>query len=1248
LSVLKPLTTRNGLAVLLLAAFAATLIGTASVRADPIGGPGGPAGVYAFPEESCTGKKSDPVGVLFRGRHAGPTNVSRFITAETWAWGGREFGNGHSMIGWHFTENDHRQALEVHEPNGQYECGLTNAQNAEASEIEPASRFHIRLWYVPASAGSGEAETVGTPHHEDWVAHNPFNNHCSGALGVGNHAVDEGGVNQGKESGFDQGRHRLRESFEVGGHKIETEMWGNTVEFEQCDEDFAGSDGHGITIWVNNSLHPHTSKASSVAKTSATLNGSLETEESSEYWFGYGTSPSRGVSGYPNSTPIRTTSGPAELNVSQAISGIAPNETYYVRLFARNAQGEVEEGEEVQYSTCSSSGLDEEDDSGGPRVSAQCSGAVDTFYRDNEGNLGHQWWTPGSGWATETRPAAIAAGAIPRVVSQSNGTGAVDVFYRDKEGNLGHQWWTPDGWQVETRPASMVSDPYVVSQASGIVDVFYREPSGNLGHQWWSPSNGWQTESRPASMASDPHVVVLPSGTVNIFYKDVNGNLGHQWWSSSHGWEVETRPASMASEPHVAVQPSGNGVVDVFYRDVNGNLGHQWFNPSVGWATETRPASIAPSSAPRVVEQASGVVDVFYRDVNGNLGHQWFNPGNGWATETRPASMTSDPRVLTQPSGNGVVDIFYRDVNGNLGHQWFFPGVGWSSETRGASMASESQVVTDPNGDGGVNVFYRDVNGNLGHQWWSLANGWATETRPASIAAKPPVLGTSSATAVTSATATLSGSVNPESSPTSYYFEYGTSTAYGSKMPTAATTVGSGNGATPVSQNLTGLVEGTTYHYRLVAMSPEGTSTGEDMTFETPAAPGGAALGGMATTDPFNGTASFVSNFASWPALGWATGASPKGEDRTSGWGSASAYPTENGANYPAVLTDSGVGIAGVATMAANPGGIARYFSLWLDMPTPGAARAGYELRFTYTATNTYTVTLSKWQAGTQTVLATQSNYSFVNGNSFALSDQGSTVSAWTNIGSGFQRLLSAGDSSFSGGNAGMEAAGNGTHLTNFKVGSMLPPVSAMDAALSGLTLNSALGGSESTLSEGGAWSALNWDNSTAGFNTGKVEGGWAPRDAYPTVNGAFWQKGGFVDTGSGDAVSALLASSPANVSRYFSLWLDMPTPTSEHSGYEARFTDTSSNVYEVTLSKWQAGTKTVLATKAEFPLSTGSSFALADKGGVVSIWTKAGAEYSQLLSAADSTFASGYSGLEGSGNITRLKEFKGGALAPF
>jgi hypothetical protein len=79
--------------------------------------------------------------------------------------------------------------------------------------------------------------------------------------------------------------------------------------------------------------------------------------------------------------------------------------------------------------------------------------------------------------------------------------------------------------------------------------------------------------------------------------------------------------------------------------------------------------------------------------------------------------------------------------------------------------------------------------------------------------------------------ATLNGEVRPVGVETKYYFEYGTTTAYGSK--TAETSVGSGGEFVAVSAPIASLEPGVRYHYRLVATNSRGTTVGEGKEFET-------------------------------------------------------------------------------------------------------------------------------------------------------------------------------------------------------------------------------------------------------------------------------------------------------------------------------------------------------------------------------------------------------------------------------
>lgn len=102
----------------------------------------------------------------------------------------------------------------------------------------------------------------------------------------------------------------------------------------------------------------------------------------------------------------------------------------------------------------------------------------------------------------------------------------------------------------------------------------------------------------------------------------------------------------------------------------------------------------------------------------------------------------------------------------------------------------------------------------------------------------PPMVTTESAGSITETGATFKGTVNPEGQATEYFFEYGTTTSYGSK--TSPQSAGAGSSNVTASASVTGLLPGTPYHFRLVATyaSGSGKALGGDSTFTTTSPPG--------------------------------------------------------------------------------------------------------------------------------------------------------------------------------------------------------------------------------------------------------------------------------------------------------------------------------------------------------------------------------------------------------------------------
>jgi hypothetical protein len=104
------------------------------------------------------------------------------------------------------------------------------------------------------------------------------------------------------------------------------------------------------------------------------------------------------------------------------------------------------------------------------------------------------------------------------------------------------------------------------------------------------------------------------------------------------------------------------------------------------------------------------------------------------------------------------------------------------------------------------------------------------------LAQGTPTVTTGTASAVTSSSAHVDGTVNPNGTATSYVFQYGTSTSYGEQ--TSSQSAGSGTSSQSVSTTLNGLPSGKTIHFRLVATyGSTNTVVGEDRTFTTPGPP---------------------------------------------------------------------------------------------------------------------------------------------------------------------------------------------------------------------------------------------------------------------------------------------------------------------------------------------------------------------------------------------------------------------------
>ncbi len=114
----------------------------------------------------------------------------------------------------------------------------------------------------------------------------------------------------------------------------------------------------------------------------------------------------------------------------------------------------------------------------------------------------------------------------------------------------------------------------------------------------------------------------------------------------------------------------------------------------------------------------------------------------------------------------------------------------------------------------------------------------------AALASASPTVSTGSATDVGDNAAGLQASVVPAGAQTTYFFQYGPTSALGTQTATAS--AGSGTTSKAVTATIAGLIPGTTYYYRIDASNSSGSATGATKSFRSAGNPPPGATTGAA------------------------------------------------------------------------------------------------------------------------------------------------------------------------------------------------------------------------------------------------------------------------------------------------------------------------------------------------------------------------------------------------------------------
>jgi cyclophilin family peptidyl-prolyl cis-trans isomerase len=565
--------------------------------------------------------------------------------------------------------------------------------------------------------------------------------------------------------------------------------------------------------------------ATAISTTSVTLNGTITANNSSTaVSFDYGLTTAYGTNVAGTPTPV---TGSNAASVSAVITGLSPGTTYHFRVNGTNSGGTTN-GSDLTFTT---SGVP-------PTVTSLAA----TSFNGNQATLNgtvnangfstavsfDYGLTTAYGTNVAGTPTPVTGSSATSVSTVISGLSPMTTYHFRVNGtnsggttNGGDQTFTTGG------VAGLYSWTNFVGMPGGTGTV-----DGTGSAALFNFPNGVAVDGSGnvyvADLSNNTIRKVTPGGVVST----LAGLAGSQGSSDGTG-----SAARFYTPSSVAVDSSGN----VYVTDQNNNTirkvtpagvvttlaglaGTIGSSDGTGSAARfSQPCGVATDSSGNVYVAdtknctirkvtPAGVVTT----LAGQAGIQGSSDGTGSAAQFNFLSG-----VAVDGSGNVYVADQWNNTIRKVTPAGVVSTIGGTAGLSGSSdgIGSAAQFLS-PSGvavDSSGKVYVADSNNNR------ISMG---------VIIVPPVVSTTSASAISGTGATLNGTVNANGFSTAVSFDYGLTTAYGTNIASTPTTV-TGSSTTSVSAAISSLSPGTTYHFRVNGTSNGVTTNGSDQTFTT-------------------------------------------------------------------------------------------------------------------------------------------------------------------------------------------------------------------------------------------------------------------------------------------------------------------------------------------------------------------------------------------------------------------------------